>query len=315
MKPIITIAIPSYNKESYIKRCIDSVLQQDITKRIIVIDNQSTDNTWEIINTYGEEVIKVQNDSNLWMAWNWNRCIELCDTELLMILHADDELQNNALVSYIDFYKKHDSLWLIHANTTFIYEHSNIKMQSMSDHKEIRTKWKDSLNKVIWDANIICSSVVVPKRIYDKEWYFIKDSLSSDIEMWSRIAKDYDIWYINKSLINIYVNDDSTGKWSLINRSIQEILKDRDHLNKIMLSYYNSSDYSQGIQYANKAIISWLLIIFYTAIQINQYKKALQTLYYIIFKYNGLCNKIVWQKWIKMIGRILNKKTKNLFTY
>jgi glycosyltransferase involved in cell wall biosynthesis len=65
MKPIITIAIPSYNKESYIKRCIDSVLQQDITKRIIVIDNQSTDNTWEIINTYGEEVIKVQNDSNL----------------------------------------------------------------------------------------------------------------------------------------------------------------------------------------------------------------------------------------------------------
>jgi hypothetical protein len=243
------------------------------------------------------------------MAGNWNKCIDVCDTELLMILHADDELKDDVLKLYVDFYKKHNHVWLIHASSLFINEDSKREFVAISDVKKIRTKWKDALNKVIWDANIICSSVVAPKKIYEKEWYFIKDSLSSDIEMRARIAKDYDIWYISESTVNVYVNDDSTGKGSLLNRSVKETLKDRDNLNNIMLSYYKPEDKKQAMKYSNKAIIAWLFMIIHISLLFRQYSKIIWATYYMIFKYNIIFNSIVWNKATSMIWR----KIKSLF--
>jgi glycosyltransferase involved in cell wall biosynthesis len=292
----LTVAIPTYNKEQYIKRCIDSVLRQNMSIKIVVIDNQSTDATWNIINSYGDEITKIQNSTNLWMGWNWNKCIDSCDTDLLMILHADDELLDGALQSYQEFFSLHPTIGLMHAGSIFVNEDTHAEFAAISDSQSIRTRWVDALNKVIGDANIICSSVIVPKKIYDEVWYFLTDSLSSDIELWARIAKKYDIGYITQNTVKVYVNDSSTWKNSLLGRSVKEILGDWDNLNNLMLSYYNIKDQNQAKKYSNKAIIAWLIMIMMAAYWAKQYWKIFQSLYYIFFKYNALFNPIVWQK-------------------
>ncbi|MBX9809485.1 glycosyltransferase [Candidatus Gracilibacteria bacterium] len=299
----LTVAIPTYNKEHYIKRCIDSVLKQNMPIKIVVIDNQSTDNTWNIINSYGDEIIKIQNNTNVGMGGNWNKCIDNCSTELLMILHADDELMDGALQSYLDFFTSNPEVGLIHAGSIFINEDTHKEFIAVSDSQIIRKHGIDALNKIIGDANIICSSVIVPKRIYDEVGYFLVDSLSSDIEMWARIGKKYDIGYIMNNTVRVYVNDSSTGKSSLLGRNVDVILKDWDMLNNKMISYYHLSDQKQAKKYSNKAIIAGLLMIMMAAYSAKQYGKIAQSVYYIFFRYNALFNPIVWHKFISIIKR------------
>lgn len=55
-KKIITIAIPVYNVEKYLRRCIDSIISQDIENcEILLIDDGSTDKSGEICDEYLEK--------------------------------------------------------------------------------------------------------------------------------------------------------------------------------------------------------------------------------------------------------------------
>ena len=54
MNQLVTVIIPNFNNAKYLNECLDSVINQgfDVIKEIIVVDDHSTDNSWEILNTY-----------------------------------------------------------------------------------------------------------------------------------------------------------------------------------------------------------------------------------------------------------------------
>lgn len=57
-KKIITIAIPVYNVEKYLRRCIDSIISQDIENcEILLVDDGSTDKSGEICDEYSKSMI------------------------------------------------------------------------------------------------------------------------------------------------------------------------------------------------------------------------------------------------------------------
>lgn len=65
--PTISIVVPTYNEERYIKKCLDSIFKQNYPKRLLevfVVDNYSTDNTIEIAKKYPVKVImsKIKNN-------------------------------------------------------------------------------------------------------------------------------------------------------------------------------------------------------------------------------------------------------------
>ncbi len=231
----ITVAIPSYNKEKYISRCIESALiEKDYIEKIILVDNHSTDTTLDISKKYEPEITCYQNKSNLGMAKNWDRCIDLCDTEWLMILHADDELLPGAIQHYVNFIKKYPSVGIIHANSYSITE-GDLSTKSFTKKRQ----------KPFWEAGLeamechygVCSAVMVRKDVYDTLGYFI-ESLSSDAEMWSRISSKYDVGFIEEPTVIYHVSKSSTGYESLTKRKIKDIKKDLDFLNESIASNY-----------------------------------------------------------------------------
>jgi glycosyltransferase involved in cell wall biosynthesis len=91
----ITFAVPYYSGVDYLRRAIDSVLRQTIADwHLLVCDDCGPEKgAEELVRSYRDERISYRrNPENLGMAGNWNRCLDLADTGLVTLLHADDEL-------------------------------------------------------------------------------------------------------------------------------------------------------------------------------------------------------------------------------
>lgn len=88
--PLISIIIPAFNAESNIQKAINSVLQQTHKNvEILVIDDGSTDNTSEIVKSFGEEVSYFYQ-SNRGVAAARNKAIDMAKGEYVTFLDADD---------------------------------------------------------------------------------------------------------------------------------------------------------------------------------------------------------------------------------
>lgn len=94
--PLISICIPTYNGDKFLNTCIDSAINQSYRNiEIIMVDDGSIDNTYDIIRHYAakDERIKIfRNEKNLGLVGNWNRCLEVSSGEWIKFLFQDDYL-------------------------------------------------------------------------------------------------------------------------------------------------------------------------------------------------------------------------------
>lgn len=90
----VSVVIPVYNQESLIERAIRSIpLRDDI--EIIVVDDGSTDDTWNKLVTIGIELndpnfIVLHNRKNMGVGYTVNRGIDIADGEYIVLLGSDD---------------------------------------------------------------------------------------------------------------------------------------------------------------------------------------------------------------------------------
>lgn len=100
----LSIVCPSYNHEQYIKEFIESVIsQRDNDFELIIIDDNSTDRTYEIAKLYQSEKIKVfRNKKNRGCNYSIEKGIRLSSGEIISICASDDLLCND----YVDVVKK-----------------------------------------------------------------------------------------------------------------------------------------------------------------------------------------------------------------
>ena len=93
MKPDVTFFIPVKNGVPYIEECINSVLSQSFQNwHLLIVDNQSTDNTRSLCNKYlsDERISYLLNETDIGGVQNFNKCLDLCNTRYYTILSHDD---------------------------------------------------------------------------------------------------------------------------------------------------------------------------------------------------------------------------------
>lgn len=92
--PSVSILIPVYNRERYIEDCIKSALNQTFADfEIVVVDNCSTDRTWDICcecAAHDARVKVYRNASNIGPVRNWVSCLSKSRGEYIKILWSDD---------------------------------------------------------------------------------------------------------------------------------------------------------------------------------------------------------------------------------
>lgn len=109
LSPLITVITVAYNSEAFIEETIESVLNQTIDEyEYIIIDDSSSDETWNIINRFHDKRIKkYKNSVNLGEYPNRNKALGLATGEYIIFIDGDDIIYPEALEILSKYAKKH----------------------------------------------------------------------------------------------------------------------------------------------------------------------------------------------------------------
>ena len=117
MEILLSIIIPVYNSDRYIRKCIDSILISYIRScEIIIIDDGSTDSTLSICMNYAQNNpnIIVKHQKNKGVSEARNRGIEIATGKYLMFVDSDDFIDNNIIPSLINSIQSRDFQQSVH---------------------------------------------------------------------------------------------------------------------------------------------------------------------------------------------------------
>ncbi|MBZ6014021.1 glycosyltransferase family 2 protein [Leuconostoc gelidum subsp. gelidum] len=119
-KPLISLVVPIYNLEEYVGILIDSTLEQTYTHwELVIVNDNSTDSSFDIINSYDDDRIKVINNSkNLGLSGSRNKGIMNSHGDYIQFIDGDDFLEKNALEIEVTH--------LIHTNADILHFNYNI---------------------------------------------------------------------------------------------------------------------------------------------------------------------------------------------
>jgi glycosyltransferase involved in cell wall biosynthesis len=105
--PKVSVLLPVYNRQDYISDAIESVVKQDYPNiELIIVDNCSTDSTWDIVcqwkNNYPDIIRIYQNNSNVGPVNNWKRCLEKSTGDYIKFLFSDDMIFTDCISSLLN---------------------------------------------------------------------------------------------------------------------------------------------------------------------------------------------------------------------
>ena len=107
----VSILVPCYNSEKYIKKCINSILCQTLNDiEIICINDGSTDNTLKILQSFekNNSKIKIIDKKNSGYGASLNLGFSISKGEYIGIVESDDFIEKNMYESLYENAKKYD---------------------------------------------------------------------------------------------------------------------------------------------------------------------------------------------------------------
>ncbi len=132
-QPRVSIGMPVYNGELFIKDAIDSILAQTFEDfKLIISDNASTDKTEEICREYAARDIRIsyyRNEKNLGAAKNFNRVFELSSGEYFKWAAADDIIAPDFLAKAVEILDRDPSIILCQSKVKLIDKNDHFRDQ------------------------------------------------------------------------------------------------------------------------------------------------------------------------------------------
>ena len=106
MNDLVSVIIPVYNGEKYIKKCIESILKEKIDDlEIIVINDSSTDSTLKLLKEYKDRIIIKNNKKNCGVSYSRNYGLSIATGEYVMFVDSDDYLPDGSIKYLYDLKK------------------------------------------------------------------------------------------------------------------------------------------------------------------------------------------------------------------
>lgn len=149
----VSVIVPVYNTEKYLKNCIDSLLKQNFENyEIIVINDLSPGNAEEIIKSYNDKkIVYIKNKTNKGIGYNRNLGIKKAKGEYVCFIDSDDYVKED-FISKMYNYSKENNLDLCVCDYVNVDEEGNkLKEFNLSDF--CITNYEEN-NKILCEINL-----------------------------------------------------------------------------------------------------------------------------------------------------------------
>ena len=188
MKPIVTVLMTVYNGKNYLNEAIESVFCQTLNNyEFLIVDDASTDNSIEIINSYKDSRIKLlKNRENIGQTASLNKGLSIAQGKYIARLDQDDICLPKRLEEQVAFFKKNPSISILCSREYSIDKQGNrigVWKRDLNNYGAFLGYIVLGLNP-IWTTSVMCvKDVFLQLGDFD-----ISYGTASDFEYWSRIA-------------------------------------------------------------------------------------------------------------------------------
>jgi glycosyltransferase involved in cell wall biosynthesis len=196
-KPQVSVIIPTFNRGWILKEAIDSVLTQDYKDfELIVVDDGSTDNTSEILASYGID-IRVLFQENKGVSATRNRGITEASGEYIAFLDSDDLWLPQKLSTQIKFFNQTPDALICQTEEVWIRKGKRV-------NPKIRHKKPSGM---IFEPSLeLClvspSAVMIRRVLFDRVGEFdVTLPACEDYDLWLRISCRFPVYLIDTPLI------------------------------------------------------------------------------------------------------------------
>ena len=197
----ISVIIPTYNRCDLLKRAINSVIKQTITpKEIIIVDNGSTDQTYQMVSSLFPE-INYFIEKKRGVSAARNKGILESKSKWIAFLDSDDAWKPTKLEKQMEYsVSNQDKYRIIHTDETW-YRNKKFLNQLKKHKKSGGNIFKNSLQLCC----ISPSSVVLKKQIFDEYGLFDENlEVCEDYDMWIRITAKEEVGFLDSPLVLKY---------------------------------------------------------------------------------------------------------------
>ncbi len=236
--PKISVVLTSYNHAKYLRKSIQSVLDQTYKDyELIILDDGSTDNSWEIIESFNDPRIRVyRNEVNRKGISMIDVIRNIAQCEFVGIHHSDDMWEKQRLEKQMSVLEENPQVGAVFSLVTIIDEEDrpfldkNHKYYQVFDQpNRTRYEW---LNYFFYHGNGLCHpSLLIRKKCYSHRHTPMAGLAQlPDLNFWIRLCLTYEIFILQERLVRFRVRADEKNVSG--NRPDARI---RDHFEKLQL--------------------------------------------------------------------------------
>lgn len=211
---LISIVIPTYNQAQYLSRAVESLLSQSYNNwEAIIVDNNSSDCTAEVVKSFGDARIKYLNFANNGViAASRNLGIKNANGGWIAFLDSDDWWTADKLQVCVDFIN--DDVDLIYHKMKIYYSNRGIFRRKFVCNRQLKNP---ALIDLLINGNLICNSSVLVRKEMLQKINYINESYpmvaAEDYNSWLRIAEISEKFlFITKVLGYYFINPQAQSK-------------------------------------------------------------------------------------------------------
>lgn len=225
----ISVIMGIYNCSRTLSEALDSLYDQTYKDfKIIMCDDASTDNTWQIANEYAQKynnITLLRNEKNMKLAATLNRCLEFVDTEYVARMDGDDVSLPERFQTQIDFLDDHLEFAFVSSPMIYYDEKGDFKKGKSIDKP---TKF-DFVN----NTPFCHAPAMIRKVAYDKvNGYTVHKNLIR--------GQDYDLW------IKMYSNG---LRGANIDKPLYKMRDDRNAFSRRKFKYRLNAMYVRSLSF------------------------------------------------------------------
>jgi len=217
--PLVSVCLPSYNGQDFIKSAIVSVLNQSYGLfELVIVDDHSSDRTLDVIGRFADPRIRViANPSRLGQMGNWNRALGEARGRYVKLLPQDDELRPNCLQRQVECLEKPENgdialaccaREIIDARGRVILKRSFGKRHGrLAGRLAVRACVRAGTNLIGEPAAVLFRSQAASRAgsFDDRDFYVI------DLDYWCRMLQDGNLFVLPEALCAFRVGRQSAS--------------------------------------------------------------------------------------------------------